>query len=92
MQWSALIHRRVVADFLFDTPEIYVDRRPPRAEAKDPTPVKEHGWQEALQAMYPLKINEFRIRNGSLTYVDSGQARAAHAAPRSRRSCATSAT
>ena len=74
MQWSALVHRRVVADFLIDTPEIYLDRRHVEAEAKDPTPVKEHGWQEALQAMYPLKINEFRIRNGSLTYVDSGQA------------------
>lgn len=74
VQWSALVHRRVVANFLIDTPEIYLDRRHVEAEAKDPTPVKEHGWQEALQAMYPLKINEFRIRNGSLTYADSGQA------------------
>jgi hypothetical protein len=74
VQWSALIHRRVVADFLIDTPEFYVDRRHLEAEAKDPTPVADHGWQEALQAMYPLKINQFRIRNGSLTYVDSGQA------------------
>src|SRR4029434_528532 len=68
------IHRRVVADFLIDTPEFYVDRRHLEAEAKDATRVPDHGWQEALQAMYPLKINEFRIRNGSLTYVDSGQA------------------
>ena len=75
VQWEALIHRRVVADFLFDTPEIYVDRNHLVSEAKDPTPVSEHGWQEALQAMYPLKINEFRIRKGSITYVDSGQAR-----------------
>jgi len=75
VQWSALVQRRVVADFLFDTPEIYLDRRHLEAEAKDPTPVSEHGWQEALQAMYPLKINQFRIRKGSLTYVDSGQAR-----------------
>jgi hypothetical protein len=75
VQWSALVHRRVVADFLLDAPEIYLDRRHLEAEAKDPTPVSEHGWQDALQAMYPLKINQFRIRQGSLTYVDSGQAR-----------------
>ena len=75
VQWEALIHRRVVADFLFDTPEIYVDRNHLVSEAKDPTPVSEHGWQEALQAMYPLKINQFRIRRGSITYVDSGQSR-----------------
>ena len=36
--------------------------------------MSDHGWQDALQAMYPLKINQFRIRNGSVTYVDAGQA------------------
>jgi hypothetical protein len=41
---------------------------------EDPTPVKEHGWQHAIQEMYPLKINVFRIRNGAVTYVDTGQA------------------
>src|SRR5262249_41533764 len=41
----------------------------------DPTPIKEHGWQDAIEAMYPLKINLLRIRNGSATYVDTGQAR-----------------
>jgi hypothetical protein len=75
VQWSALVHARVVADFVLDTPEFYVDRNHLVSEAQDPTPVSEHGWQEALQAMYPLKINQFRIRKGSLTYVDSGQAR-----------------
>jgi Domain of Unknown Function (DUF748) len=75
VQWSAIIHGRVVANFLFDGPEIHVDRTHLVRELEDPTPVKERGWQEALQAIYALKINEFRIRNGSLTYVDTGQAR-----------------
>ena len=75
VQWSALIHARVVADVELDGPEVYVDRTHLVRELEDPTPVKDHGWQEALQAVYPLKINEFRIRNGSLTYVDPGQVR-----------------
>jgi uncharacterized protein DUF748 len=75
VQWSAIIHGRVVANFLFDGIEMHVDRTHLVRELEDPTPVKERGWQEALQAIYPLKINEFRIRNGSLTYVDAGQAR-----------------
>jgi len=74
VQWSAIIHGRVVADFLFDSPEVYVDRAHLVRELNDPTPVKEHGWQEALEAIYPLKINEFRIRDGSVTYVDTAQA------------------
>ncbi len=75
VQWSAIIHARVVADFELDGPEVYVDRTHLVRELEDPTPVKDHGWQEALQAIYPLKINQFRIRNGSLTYVDAGQVR-----------------
>jgi len=75
VQWSALIHARVVADVELDGPEVYVDRTHLVRELEDPTPVKDHGWQEALQAVYPLEINEFRIRNGSLTYVDTGQVR-----------------
>jgi hypothetical protein len=75
VQWSALIRGAVVADFELDEPVIYVDRAHFEQEAKDPTPVEERGWQEALQAMYPLEINRFTIRRGALTYVDSGQAR-----------------
>jgi hypothetical protein len=75
VQWGAIVHGRVVADFLFDGPEIYVDRTHLVREIEDPTPVEERGWQEALQAVYPLEINEFRVRNGSLTYVDAGQSR-----------------
>jgi hypothetical protein len=74
VQWAALLHARLVADFLLDEPIMYVDRTHFVKELEDPTPVKEHGWQHALQAMYPLKINLFRIRNGTVTYVDAGQA------------------
>src|SRR6185369_4681767 len=75
VQWGALVHRRVVADFQVLAPAIYVDHTHLARELEDPTPVKEHGWQEALQAIYPLKLNELRIRNGSVTYVDTGQIR-----------------
>ena len=49
-----------------------------RAEAADPTPVKDHGWQEAFEAIYPLKINELRVTGGRVTYIDEGPS------PRSR--------
>jgi len=75
VQWEALLHGRVVADFLVDQPVAYVDRTHLVKEMEDPTPVKEHGWQDAIQAMYPLKINLFRIRDGAVTYVDNGQIR-----------------
>jgi len=72
VQWKALLHRRVVANFTFENPSVYADRRQVETEAKDPTPLGEHGWQDAFEAIYPLKINEVRIRNGRVTYVDAG--------------------
>jgi hypothetical protein len=75
VQWRALVHRKLVADFKLVKPIIYVDKSHFETELKDPTPVKDHGWQDALQAMYPLKINEFRIVDGEATYVESVRAR-----------------
>ena len=75
VQWSALLHARIVADFTLDAPAVHVDRTNLVRELEDPTPIEEHGWQEALQAIYPLTLNEFRIRNGAVTYVDAEQAR-----------------
>jgi hypothetical protein len=34
--------------------------------------VTKRGWQDALEAMYPLKINQFRLHRGEVTYEDQG--------------------
>ena len=70
VQWRAIIRGRIVANFTMHAPEAYVDRTHLVRELEDPTPVEERGWQEALQTIYPLKLNEFRIGNGTVTYVD----------------------
>lgn len=72
VQWKALLHHRVVANFRFERPSVYADRRQAETEAKDPTPLREHGWQDAFEAIYPLKINRVRIVDGRVTYVDAG--------------------
>ncbi|HXU91060.1 MAG TPA: DUF748 domain-containing protein [Methylomirabilota bacterium] len=73
VEWSALIRARLVANFSLVRPILYVDRDHLEAEKKDPTPVQDHGWQDALQAIYPLKINTFTIRDGDVTYVEKGR-------------------
>ena len=73
VQWSALIRARLVADFSLVRPTLYVNRTHLEAEQKDDVPVGDHGWQDALQAIYPLKINDFVIKDGNLTYVEEGQ-------------------
>jgi hypothetical protein len=72
VHWRALIRGRLVADFEMVRPTFYVDLTHVRREAADDRPVDKRGWQDALEAMYPLKINQFRVREGEFTYVDEG--------------------
>jgi len=72
VHWKALLHGKVVGDILIDHPVVFLNLPQARAEIDDPTPVKDKGWQNALQAIYPLKINELRISQGDITYQDDG--------------------
>ena len=78
VQWTALIRGRLVADFELVRPVLHIDRNHLEAEKKDDVPVKDHGWQDALQAIYPLKINTFEIHDGEVTYVEAGQSQPLH--------------
>jgi len=72
VHWRALLSGRVVGDILIDRPVVVLDLPQAKEEIADPTPVKDKGWQDALQAIYPLKINQLKISKGDITYKDSG--------------------
>jgi Domain of Unknown Function (DUF748) len=72
VHWRALLHGRLVGDILIERPTVHANLTQAKQEIADPTPVKERGWQEALEAIYPLKINSFRVTSGDLTYIDEG--------------------
>ena len=78
VHWRALLHGRVVGDMYIRRPKVYMNLVQLRKEIKDPTPVKERGWQEALEAIYPLKMNHFHIRDGDITYQDQGPFKPLH--------------
>ena len=78
VQWRELLSLKLVADFLLDRPVVYVNLKQLRQEASDETPVKQKGWQQALEQIYPLKINLFRVREGEITYVDEDPKRPLH--------------
>jgi hypothetical protein len=70
VHWRALLRLKLVADFRFDEPKIHVDRTKLMAEVNDKVDVEDRGWQAALESIYPLKINEFVIRDGEITYIE----------------------
>ncbi|HEY7862520.1 MAG TPA: DUF748 domain-containing protein [Thermoanaerobaculia bacterium] len=70
VHWKELLSLRLVADFKFDRPRLYVNLAQLRSEDRDAVPIDEKGWQDALHAIYPLKINLLRVEEGDVTYVD----------------------
>jgi hypothetical protein len=71
VQWRALLHLELVADMVMEQPKLYVDGRQFQSENEDSKPVTDKGWQDAVESIYPLEINEFRVEGGDVTYVDS---------------------
>lgn len=71
IHWQALIHGRVVASVLLERPQCHVDGTQFSAERIDPTPLRQKGWQDALQNAYPFTINRFIIDDGDIVYVES---------------------
>jgi hypothetical protein len=79
IQWRALLHGKVVADVIFDRPSIYVNLKNLSAEVTSDVPLKDRGWQEALEAVtLDLKIDRLEVRKGDLTYVDAGPFKPLH--------------
>jgi hypothetical protein len=73
IDWRALLHRRVVADVTFDRPTLYLNLKQVRTEATEKTALKDRGWQQALEALaFDLKINQLRVLEGDVTYIDQG--------------------
>ncbi len=79
VHWHELLRATVVGDFLLDGPKFYINIKNIRKEEESKIPLKKKGWQEALQSIYPLKINAFRVRDGEVTYVDEGPYKPLHA-------------
>ncbi len=72
VHWRELFRGHLVGDLRIEHPRLYVDLKNFRSEQKSNVPIQKKGWQDAVMAVYPLKINDLRIANGEFTYVDTG--------------------
>lgn len=78
IQWREVFTGHVVADVLLTHPHVHINLTQLRSEKADPVPLSQKGWQDAIQAIYPFKINLFRIRDGEFTYIDTDPNRPLH--------------
>ena len=69
IEWKELLSRRVVADVLLSHPKVHIDQTQLVSEKNDRVPLKQKGWQDALEAAYPIKVNRFTIDEGDVDYI-----------------------
>lgn len=72
VQWRALVRGKLVANFELNEPNLHVDLRHAQKEINDKESIADRGWQEAAFKIYPLKINEVEVNDGSVTYIEPG--------------------
>jgi hypothetical protein len=72
VHWGALLNGRLVGDFLIDRPKLYINLNNIRVEKRSEIPIQKKGWQDAVQSIYPLKIDVLRLNNGDVTYIEKG--------------------
>jgi Domain of Unknown Function (DUF748) len=78
IHWKELLWARVMANVGLWDPTIHIDEAQLSTERHSKTPLRQRGWQDALQSVYPFKINRFAVTNGDITYVDKPGARPLH--------------
>jgi uncharacterized protein involved in outer membrane biogenesis len=67
LHWRALLSARVVSDVLVEHPKVHINLKQIREEAADDVPLQERGWQEALQGVFPLKMDALQVVDGEVT-------------------------
>lgn len=70
IHWREVFSGKLVAEFMLDRPKININLKQLRSEADSTVTLKDHGWQRAVEDIYPLKINKLNISNASITYID----------------------
>jgi len=70
IHWREILSGKLVAEAVLTRPDININLAQLRSEAAGAVPLKERGWQQAVQEVYPLKFNTVVIRDAKVTYID----------------------
>jgi hypothetical protein len=70
IHWREILSGKLVAEFKLNKPTININLQQLHSEAASTVPLKERGWQQAVEDIYPLKINRVTIDDASITYID----------------------
>ena len=68
LAWPELRHFRLVGRLAIEHPALHLNLAQLMEEAKSRVSLKQRGWQRAVEALYPLKLDRVKVDDGSLLY------------------------
>lgn len=80
LYWSQMFTGHVVGTVKLSGPKLHINEPQLTAEVHNKTPIKQEGWQDAIQSVYPFKIDRFTLNNGDLVYIAKAGAKPLHVA------------
>jgi hypothetical protein len=78
VHWPGLMYGHIVGDVEIWRPRIHINQPQLITEVHSKTSLRQRGWQDALEAIYPFKIDRLAIHDGDVIYVDSKNAKPLH--------------
>jgi Domain of Unknown Function (DUF748) len=78
IQWRHLFSGLLVSDYLISRPTLHITLPQAKNELQDTVPIHQKGWRDAVYSFYPIKINEFKIEDADVTYVDQDPSKPLH--------------
>ena len=72
LRWSQLLRFKVAGDLILEGPALHLNLAQLQEAATDQTSLKDQGWQRAVEAIYPFKLDRVQVRDGSLLYLAAG--------------------
>jgi hypothetical protein len=78
IHWRALLHGSLVSDHRIERPVMRITRPQVKAEAQDEMPLEDRGWQDAVLAVYPFKVDVFTMIDADISYQDNPRSKPLH--------------
>jgi hypothetical protein len=72
--WADLLRLKVTGDLTIERPALHINLTQIEDEAKSHVSLKDRGWQKAVESIYPIKLDQVKVIDGSLLYLSSGTA------------------
>ncbi|MDD2735905.1 MAG: DUF748 domain-containing protein [Desulfuromonadaceae bacterium] len=70
IHWREIFFGKLVAEVRLNRPSMNINLQQLSSEAASTVSLKERGWQQALEEIYPLKINTVTVTDANVTYID----------------------